>query len=164
MPGKRSAQAAARGKRATKAGPRDAPRNSGAPVDGSLLQALRWRSIGPYRGGRCVAVAGDPAQPLVFYFGSTGGGVWRTSDAGVTWRNVSDGYFKTASVGALAVCQSDPNVVYAGMGESTIRGNVSHGDGVYKSTDGGRTWAHCGLAETRTIGRVRVHPRDPDLV
>src|SRR2546430_10831186 len=133
-------------------------------IDPSLLNSLEWRLIGPFRGGRVVAVAGDPVNRLVFYFGSTGGGVWKTSDGGLSWANVSDGYFGTASVGALAVADSDPNVIYAGMGETTIRGNVAHGDGVYKSTDGGRTWAHCGLAATRTIGRIRVHPRDPDLV
>ena len=108
-------------------------------VTPSLLTSLEWRSIGPYRGGRVVAVAGDTAHSLVFYFGSTGGGVWKTSDGGVYWENISDGFFKRASVGAIAVSVSDPNVIYAGMGETTIRGNVSHGDGVYKSTDGGKT-------------------------
>jgi len=87
-----------------------------------------------------VAVAGDPTNSQVFYFGSTGGGVWKTTDGGIIWENVSDGYFKRASVGALAVSQSDPNVIYVGMGETTIRSNVSHGDGVYRSTDGGKTW------------------------
>jgi photosystem II stability/assembly factor-like uncharacterized protein len=130
----------------------------------ALLRTLSWRCIGPFRGGRVVAVAGDPADPAVFYFGACAGGVWKTSDAGAYWENVSDGFFKTAAVGALAVAESDPNVVYAGMGESTIRGDVTHGDGVYRSTDAGRTWTHLGLADTRHIGRVRVHPRDPDLV
>jgi photosystem II stability/assembly factor-like uncharacterized protein len=133
-------------------------------VDPALLKSLEWRSIGPYRGGRSVAVAGDPVNPLVFYFGSTGGGVWKTTDGGVFWENVSDGFFKRASVGAIAVAPSDPNVIYVGMGESTIRGNVSHGDGVYKSTDGGKTWTHMGLSDTRQIGRVRIHPQNPDLV
>jgi photosystem II stability/assembly factor-like uncharacterized protein len=133
-----------------------------APV--AVLDTLSWRCIGPFRGGRVVAVAGDPVDPAVFYFGACAGGVWKTSDAGTYWANVSDGFFKTAAVGAVAVAESDPNVVYAGMGESTIRGDVSHGDGVYRSADAGRTWAHCGLADTRHIGRVRVHPRDPDLV
>jgi photosystem II stability/assembly factor-like uncharacterized protein len=129
-----------------------------------LLGQLEFRSIGPTRGGRVVAVAGDPNKPAVFYFGSTGGGVWKTTDAGQYWENVSDGSFRRASVGALAVAHSDPNVIYAGMGESTIRGNVSHGDGVYKSTDAGKSWTHLGLEQTRNIGKVRVHPRDPDLV
>src|SRR5881409_1549708 len=134
------------------------------PAPDALLRTLSWRSIGPFRGGRVVAVAGDPVDPAVFYFGACAGGVWKTIDAGTYWENVSDGFFKTAAVGAVAVAESDPNVVYAGMGESTIRGDVSHGDGVYRSTDAGRTWAHLGLADTRHIGRVRVHPRDPDLV
>ena len=132
--------------------------------DSSLLKGLQWRSIGPYRGGRCTAVAGVTSQQNVFYFGSTGGGVWKTSDGGNNWEAISDEYFKTGSVGAIGVSESDPNVVYVGMGESPIRGNVSHGDGVYKSTDAGKTWKHIGLEDTRQIARVRVHPRNPDLV
>jgi photosystem II stability/assembly factor-like uncharacterized protein len=139
-------------------------KNGKAALDVATLKALEWRPVGPFRGGRVVAVAGDPERAQVFYFGSTGGGVWKTTDGGVFWQNVSDGYFKRASVGAIAVAQADPNVIYVGMGETTIRGNVSHGDGVYRSTDGGRTWMHLGLAETRNIAKVRVHPRDPDLV
>jgi photosystem II stability/assembly factor-like uncharacterized protein len=104
------------------------------------------------------------ATPAVFYFGAVAGGVWKTEDAGTTWRCISDGYFKTGSVGALCVPDAAPNIIYAGMGETTIRTDVSHGDGVYKSTDGGRTWQHLGLADTRHIGRVRVHPRNPDIV
>ena len=128
------------------------------------FNALEWRLVGPFRGGRVVAVAGDPVNKQVFYFGSTGGGVWKTDDGGTYWRNVSDGSFKRASVGALAVAPSDPNVIYAGMGEATIRGNVSHGDGVYKSTDAGKTWVHVGLEDTRNIAKVRVHPKNPDVV
>src|SRR4051794_2932228 len=101
-----------------------------APVPDALA-ALAWRGIGPFRGGRVVAVAGDPIDPATFYFGACAGGVWKTTDGGTYWESVSDGYFKTAAVGAIAVADSDPNVVYAGMGESCIRGNVSHGDGVY---------------------------------
>jgi len=127
-----------------------------------LLDGLRWRLVGPFRGGRSVAVAGHPADRLTFYFGSTGGGVWKTTDAGQSWRNVSDGFFRRASVGALAVSEADPNVIYAGMGEACLRNTVSHGDGVYRSADGGRTWVHRGLAETRHIGRIRVDPQDPD--
>src|SRR5262249_55089106 len=130
----------------------------------AVLRTQSWRCIGPFRGGRVVAVAGDPTDPAVFYFGACAGGVWKTSDAGTYWENVSDGFFKTAAVGAVAVAEADPNVVYAGMGESTIRGDVSHGDGGYRSTDAGRTWTHCGLTDTRHIGKVRVHPRDPDVV
>jgi photosystem II stability/assembly factor-like uncharacterized protein len=133
-------------------------------LDPAVLKSLEWRCIGPYRGGRVVAVAGDPLHAQVFYFGSTGGGIWKTTDGGILWENVSDGYFKRASVGALAVSQSDPNVVYAGMGETTIRSNVSHGDGVYRSTDGGKSWTHLGLSDTRNIAKVRIHPHNPDLV
>jgi photosystem II stability/assembly factor-like uncharacterized protein len=132
--------------------------------DNSLLQKLEWRCIGPFRGGRVVAVAGDPREPAVFYFGSTGGGVWKTTDAGQYWVNISDGFFERASVGGIAVAASEPNVIYVGMGEATIRGNVSHGDGVYRSTDAGRTWKHLGLEATRNISKVRVHPTDPDVV
>jgi len=128
------------------------------------LERLEFRLVGPFRGGRCVAVAGDPANRLTFYMGTTGGGVWKTTDAGRFWKNVSDRSFKRASVGALAVAASDPNVIYAGMGESCIRENVSHGDGVYKSTDGGRTWRNVGLAATRNIATVRIDPRDAETV
>jgi photosystem II stability/assembly factor-like uncharacterized protein len=133
-------------------------------IDLEALNKLPWRLIGPHRGGRVVAVTGDPTDRLTFYFGATGGGVWKTTDGGYTWRNVSDGFFKTGSVGAIEVAPSDPNVIYVGMGEACIRGNVSHGDGVYKSTDGGKTWQHMGLAETRHIGKIRVHPQNPDIV
>ncbi len=128
------------------------------------FSGMKYRSIGPHRGGRVVAVAGDPVEAATFYFGSTGGGVWKTTDAGLTWRNVSDGFFKRASVGALAVSESDPNVIYAGMGETTIRSNVSRGDGVYKSTDAGKTWVHLGLEDTQNIGEIAIHPTNPDLV
>lgn len=128
------------------------------------LQALRYRLIGPFRGGRVTAVAGVASQPYVYYFGVTGGGVWKTRDGGANWEPVSDKFFKTGSVGAIAVADSDPNVIYVGMGESPIRGNVSHGDGVYKSIDAGKTWRHTGLEATQQIARVRVHPKNPDLV
>jgi photosystem II stability/assembly factor-like uncharacterized protein len=132
------------------------------PAD--MLKHLEYRLVGPFRGGRVGAVAGDPFDTQVFYFGSTGGGVWKTFDGGIYWQNVSDGFFKRASVGAIAVSTADPNVIYVGMGESCIRGNVSHGDGVYRSTDAGKTWTHLGLQDTRHIAKVRVHPRDPNLV
>jgi photosystem II stability/assembly factor-like uncharacterized protein len=135
------------------------------PVDPKLYQAMEWRNIGPYRGGRSVAVAGVPGRPRTFYMGSTGGGVWKTTDGGTTWKNVSDGFFGTGSVGAIAVAPSDPNVVYVGMGEAPVRGvTSSHGDGVYRSTDAGKTWTHLGLEKTRQISRIQVHPEDPDLV
>ena len=145
-------------------GTRVSDEEAAAVIDSAMLHSLQWRLIGPFRGGRVVAVAGDPVHTQVFYFGSTGGGIWKTTDGGIIWENVSDGFFKRASVGAIAVSTSDPNVIYAGMGETTIRGNVSHGDGVYKSTDGGKTWTHLGLADTRNIAKVRIHPQNPDLV
>ncbi len=134
------------------------------PVARELLDAMTFRCIGPTRGGRVVAVAGHPTRPGVFYFGAVAGGIWKTEDAGTTWVNISDGYLGTGSVGAIAVSDSDPNVIFAGMGESCIRLDVSHGDGVYRSGDGGATWSHCGLADTRHIGEVRIHPKNPELV
>ena len=133
-------------------------------MDDSAIQALRYRCIGPPRGGRAVAVAGHPTETPVFYFGACAGGVWKTEDAGTYWQNVSDGYFNSAPVGALAISESDPNVLYAGMGETATRLDISWGDGVYRSSDGGRTWSHTGLEDTRHIGKIRVHPGDPDLV
>jgi photosystem II stability/assembly factor-like uncharacterized protein len=133
----------------------------GAP---DLSGALEWRCSGPHRGGRVVAVAGDPNDPRTFYFGACAGGVWKTVDGGTYWENVSDGFLNTAAIGALAVSPSDPNVIYAGTGESTIRGNVSHGDGVYRSNDGGKTWHNVGLRDTRHISKIRVDPHNPDLV
>ena len=128
-------------------------------------QAMAWRDIGPTRGGRSVTVAGVVGDDQTYYFGATGGGVWKTTDAGITWTNVSDGHFATGSVGAVAVAESDPNVVWAGMGEHAVRGvTTSHGDGVYLSTDAGRSWTHMGLERTRAISRIRIHPHDPDIV
>ena len=133
-------------------------------VDLNSLKELKYRQIGPFRGGRAVAVAGVTAQPNVYYFGATGGGVWKTTDGGASWQPVTDGQIKTGSVGAIGVSESDPNVVYVGMGEPDIRGNASPGDGVYKSTDAGKTWKHVGLEDTQQIGAVRVHPKNPDIV
>lgn len=132
--------------------------------DVGLYRALQWRNIGPYRGGRATAVAGVAGQPLVYYHGATGGGAWKTEDAGLTWAPISDSTFKTGSVGAIAVAPSDPNVIYVGMGEACIRSNFSHGDGLYKSMDAGKSWTHLGLGDTRQIGRIRIHPRDPNLL
>ncbi|HCG28958.1 MAG TPA: glycosyl hydrolase, partial [Chloroflexi bacterium] len=137
---------------------------SAKDVSGSLLGSLDWRLIGPFRGGRVVAVTGVVSDRETYYFGAVAGGVWKTTDGGVVWRNVSDGQFNTGAVGAIAVSVSDPNVIYAGTGETSIRGDVSHGDGVYKSTDGGKTWANVGLSDTRHIGRIRIHPTNPDVV
>ena len=125
---------------------------------------LEWRNIGPFRGGRVVAVAGDPINQNNFYFGACAGGVWKSTDGGNYWENISDDFFNTASVGAIAVSESDPNVIYVGTGESCIRVDVTHGDGVYKSVDGGRTWSNIGLQDTRHISRIRIHPTNPDLV
>ena len=133
-------------------------------VDPGFLAALEWRFIGPPRGGRSVAVVGDPSDPLVFYFGATHGGVWKTDDAGTYWRNVSDGFFRTSPVGAIDVSLSNPAVVYVGMGEAIPRQSTTPGDGVYRSTDGGRTWTHVGLTETRHIAKIRIHPSNPDIV
>ncbi len=134
------------------------------PNEGLLLDALKWRCIGPPRGGRVVAVTGDPNDAMTFYFGACAGGVWKTVDGGVYWRCVSDGFLSSATIGALAVARSDANVVYAGTGETTIRVDVSYGDGLYKSSDAGRTWACVGLQQTKHIGRICIHPNDPDLV
>lgn len=138
--------------------------NTSAKYDPSLFKAMKWRCIGPYRGGRVTTVTGVPGQPLVYYFGATGGGVWKTLDGGLTWQNISDGYFKSGSVGAIGVTESDPNVIYVGMGESAIRSDMSPGDGVYKSVDAGKTWKHVGLSNSRHTRRIRVHPKNPDLV
>src|SRR5215468_4881588 len=109
-------------------------------MDDKLFQSLEWRCIGPHRGGRVVAVAGHPTDHGTFYFGGCAGGVWKTTSGGAVWENISDGAFTTSAIGAIAVAPSAPNVLYVGTGEATIRGNVSHGDGVYKSSDGGNTW------------------------
>src|SRR6185295_14541862 len=158
--------------RAEEAGKAAAPAKAPAPkagapadeFDKTALGALTWRSIGPYRGGRSVAVAGVPSQPSTYYFGGTGGGVFKTTNGGVNWKPVTDGQIATGSVGAIAVAESDPNVVYVGMGEACLRGNLSRGDGVYKSVDAGKTWTNVGLKDTQHIGAVAVHPQNPDLV
>ena len=149
----------------------DAQARSAAPTaartDSSLRDyaALPWRNIGPSRGGRSVAAVGIPGQSLSWFAGYTGGGLWRTDDAGITWRNISDGQFTSSSIGAIAIAPSDANVIYVGSGEHAVRGQSSpYGDGVYKSTDQGRTWTNVGLAATRQISAVRVHPSDPNVV
>jgi photosystem II stability/assembly factor-like uncharacterized protein len=131
----------------------------------TYFKTLKWRSIGPFRGGRSVAATGVPGDMTTYYMGTTGGGLWKTTDLGLTWSNISDGFFQTGSVGAIAVAESDPNVVYVGMGEHAIRGVMTHhGDGVYKSTDAGKTWKKMGLDQTQHISRIAVHPRDPNTV
>jgi photosystem II stability/assembly factor-like uncharacterized protein len=131
----------------------------------SYFKPVKWRCIGPFRGGRSNCATGVPDNPMVYYQGTTGGGVWKTEDMGLSWKNISDGYFKTGSVGAVAVADSDPNIVYVGMGEHAIRGVMTHhGDGVYKSTDAGKTWKKIGLDLTQHISRIIIHPKDPDIV
>lgn len=133
-------------------------------VDAKLLEVMEWRMLGPYRGGRVTTVAGVPDNPQLYYMGATGGGVWKTENAGISWENISDGYFSVGTIGAIAVAQSDNNVIYVGTGEKSIRGvTTSHGDGVYKSTDAGETWTHIGLPNAGQISRIKIHPQDHDI-
>ena len=131
--------------------------------DEKLYKGMEWRSIGPFRGGRSAAVTGVPGKPNLFYMGATGGGVWRTKDAGNTWSNLSDGFFGS-SIGSVAVSEWDNNVIYVGQGEGTVRGNVSYGHGMWKSTDAGKTWIFAGLKDSKHIPRIRIHPKNPELV
>jgi hypothetical protein len=135
----------------------------GGRVDPSLYSGLRWRMLGPFRGGRVNGVTGVPGQPNVFYMGSVGGGVWKTTNAGRTWLPIFDSQ-PIASIGAVAVAPSRPDVVYVGTGEADMRSQISYGNGMYKSTDAGKTWTHIGLEPTRQIGKVIVDPRDPNVV
>jgi len=138
---------------------------STSTVNQDDYKGLKFRNIGPFRGGRSVAVSGVKGNPLLYYMGSTGGGLWKTDDAGISWKNISDGQFKTGSVGAVAVAPSDANVIYVGMGEHPVRGVMtSFGDGVYKSTDAGKTWKNIGLPMSRHIAAIRIHPDNPDEV
>ena len=131
----------------------------------TYFKPLKYRNIGPFRGGRSVTASGVVNDPLTYYMGTTGGGLWKTEDAGQHWDNISDGFFKTGSVGAVTVSESNPNIVYCGMGEHAIRGVMtSYGDGVYKSTDAGKTWKHIGLKATQHISRIVIHPTNPDIV
>ncbi len=135
----------------------------GASYDTLAFSALKWREIGPFIGGRSVAVAGSDARPREYYLGTTGGGVQKTTDGGITWKAITDKYFG-GTIGSIAVSKSNPDIVYVGTGESPIRGNVSNGDGVFKSTDAGKTWTYVGLKETQQISRVRIDPKNPDIV
>jgi photosystem II stability/assembly factor-like uncharacterized protein len=132
-------------------------------VDPTRYQDLKWRNVGPHRGGRVTAVSGVRTQPNVFYMGATGGGLWKTDDYGITWTPISDGKIATGSIGSIAVADSDPNVIYVGTGSQAIRSNVILGRGMYKSTDAGKTWQLVGLKDVGQIGSVRVHPKNPDI-
>ena len=146
------------------AAPYDSSLYSSPSATSSRFKALRWRLVGPFRGGRVDAVAGDPTKPMVFYFGAVNGGVWKTSNGGQTWRNLTDGKSDISSVGAIAVAASDPNVIYVGTGESQLREDLTYGTGVYRSTDGGDSWHSLGLGDTQQIADVVIDPRDPDRV
>lgn len=136
-----------------------------ASLNQDLFKGIKWRNIGPFRGGRSNAISGVVNNSMTYYAGYTGGGVWKTEDAGSSWKNISDGFFKTGSVGEIAVSEADPNVIYVGMGEHAVRGVMtSFGDGVYKSTDGGATWKNIGLEKTRHISDIAIHPNNPDVV
>ena len=135
-----------------------------AAYNPGVFDSLKWRNIGPDRGGRSLTCAGSPSRPLEYYFGAVGGGLWKTTDGGTTWKPVTDGQISSSSVGAVAVSESNPDVVYLGMGETELRGNIMQGDGVYKSVDAGKTWKKAGLANTQAIARIRIDPKNPDIV
>jgi photosystem II stability/assembly factor-like uncharacterized protein len=141
-----------------------AVQTAASSVDPMVLKALQWRSIGPARGGRSIAASGVKGRPKDAYFGAVGGGLWKTTDGGENWAPVTDGQIKSASVGAVAVSESNPDTVFIGMGEACIRGNIMPGDGVYKSVDAGKTWTHVGFSGTQAISKIRIHPTNPDIV
>jgi len=132
--------------------------------DISVFSPMKWRNIGPNRGGRSLGCTGSPGRPLEYYFGATGGGLWKTTDGGQEWEPVTDGQITSSSVGAVAVAETNPDIVFIGMGETQLRGSITQGDGIYKSEDGGKKWRHLGLKETQSISRIRIHPTNPDLV
>jgi len=145
----------------------DADTSEAASVAGTAglqLQALEWRNIGPFNGGRGTTVVGHPTDKMVFYFGHSSGGLWKTEDAGTTWEQIGAGQFNYASVGAMAISERNPDIMYVGLGEPQLRQSVSWGDGMYKSVDGGDTWQHIGLNDAKHIARVRIHPYNPDIV
>jgi len=133
-------------------------------LDEAFLSGYRWRNVGPDRGGRSIAATGVRGRPAEAYFGAVGGGLWKTTDSGENWTPVTDGQIASASVGAVAVSETNPNIVYIGMGETCIRGNIMPGDGVYRSTDAGKTWTHVGFTESHAISKIRIHPTNPQIV
>lgn len=133
-------------------------------IEKLFYEGLEWRNIGPNRGGRSLGSAGSPGRPNEYYFGATGGGLWKTVDGGTEWKPVTDGQVTSSSVGAVAVAETNPDIVYIGMGEVQLRGSITQGDGVYKTKDGGKTWRHLGLKETQAVSRIRIHPTNPDIV
>ena len=138
------------------------PPPAAGQIDEKLFNAMKWRQIGPFRGGRVLAVTGVPGEPNVFYFGGASGGVWKSVDTGVSWQPIFDKQ-NIASIGSIAVAPSDHNIIYVGTGEACIRGNITYGNGVYKSNDGGKTWKNLGLKDTRHIGAVIVDPKNPNI-
>ena len=144
-------------------GPFPAPAHAQQAYPEALWGSLEWRNVGPPRGGRSIAVAGSAARPFEYYMGTTGGGLWKTTDGGQNWSPVTDGQINSASIGAVQVCESDADIVYMGTGETQLRGNIQQGDGAYRSTDGGETWEHVGLRETQNIARIRIHPENCDI-
>lgn len=140
------------------------PTQPSEPIDESFYEGLEWRNIGPNRGGRSLGCAGSPGRPNEYYFGATGGGLWKTDDGGNEWKPVTDGQVTSSSVGAVAVAETNPDIVYIGMGEVQLRGSITQGDGVYKTKDGGKTWRHLGLKDTQAVARIRIHPTNPDIV
>ncbi len=129
-----------------------------------LFPGLQWRNIGPMRGGRSLSCTGSPGRPNEYYFGATGGGLWKTTDSGGSWFPVTDGKISSSSIGAVAVAETNPDIIYIGGGETQLRGSITQGDGVYKSTDGGKTWRYLGLPESQAVSRIRIHPTNPDIV
>src|SRR5690348_9152247 len=160
--GKKPAGAPAKKPSSKSVTPAQTPPPAAGQVDEKVFGAMRWRQVGPFRGGRVLAVTGVPGEPNVFYFGAVAGGVWKSTDSGVNWQPIFDKE-PIASIGAIAVAPSDHNVIYVGTGEACIRGNITYGDGVYKSVDGGQHWQHLGLKDTRHIGAVIIHPKNPDI-
>jgi photosystem II stability/assembly factor-like uncharacterized protein len=140
------------------------PAAGSGTVDPKYFSNFKWRNIGPQRGGRSLGSSGSPGRPNEYYFGATGGGLWKTTDGGQEWAAVTDGQISSSSIGAVAVAETNPDIVYIGGGETQLRGSITQGDGVYKTTDGGKTWRHLGLRETQAISRIRVHPTNPDIV